>query len=76
MNKMIRKRIGRINILIDVVTEAVGSIYQEERDSFYGMPDSLQKAQKGEMMQRAMTAIQTAQDSLQEAQKALAEAAA
>ena len=76
MNKLLRKRISKIYVLIDVATEAVSSVYQEERDSFYSMPDGLQKAQTGEKIQRAMTAIQTAKDSLQEAQEALAEAAA
>jgi ABC-type transporter Mla subunit MlaD len=76
MNNAQRKAIDRIIGNLDLLSDSILSLAEEEREKFESLPDSLRDAEAGEKLDNAATALDGAVAALQEALEALVEAKA
>lgn len=75
MNKTRRKEIATLRQKFEELTGDLESIRDEERETFDNMPEGLQNGEKGQAIDAAAMALESAYDSLQELVGYLEEAA-
>lgn len=73
MNKERRKRLTSIAEQISVLIDEAQEICEEEQDAFNNMPEGLQQGERGQLMEQAVTTIETAVEGLEQAKYAIEE---
>ena len=74
MNKARRKRIQDVQTQLEVLKQEIDSIMAEEQEALENMPESLQESERGEAMQEAIYALESAFNSCDELDEYLADA--
>lgn len=74
MNKQRRKVIADIQAQLSNLAEAINNVWSEEQEAFDNLPEGLQESERGEAMQEAIDALESAADLCEELDDALNEA--
>ena len=75
MNGNRRKRIQIVINGLNVLLDDIQSLLEEEQNAFDALPESLQEAERGELMQEAIDNLDAASSSVEEAVESLESAA-
>lgn len=67
MNAQGRKEIAKYIATLEEIKDKLESMQEDEQDKFDNMPEGLQESERGEAMQEAIDAIETACGSLDDA---------
>lgn len=73
MNQDRRKRLEKIQGLIDDAIAQLEEIREEEQEAFDNMPESFQDGERGETMQEHISNMEDAESSLDDARSSLDE---
>ena len=65
MNQQRRKRINEIISNLQLQSEELAIVMEEEQEAFDNMPESLQSGDKGQKMEEALFALQESIDSIE-----------
>ena len=74
MNKQRRKVISDIQDQLSTLAEAINNVWDEEQEAFDNLPEGLQESERGEAMQEAINALESAASLCEELDDALAQA--
>ena len=74
MNKARRKRIEDAQAKLEELKQEIDAILSEEQEAFDNMPESLQDGDRGEAMQEAIDALESAVSSCEEIDEYLTDA--
>ena len=66
MNKARRNRIAEVQSQLETLKQEIDSILEEEQEAYDNMPESLQNGERGEAMQEAIDALESAVGSCEE----------
>ena len=66
MNKARRNRIADVQSQLEELKQEIDSILAEEQEAYDNMPESLQNGERGEAMQEAIDALESAVSSCEE----------
>ena len=66
MNKARRNRIAEVQSQLEALKQEIDSILEEEQEAYDNMPESLQNGERGEAMQEAIDALESAVGSCEE----------
>ena len=61
MNKERRNKVDVIRSKLDQIKERIGEVLSEEQEAFDNLPESLQDSDRGEAMQNAIDALESAE---------------
>lgn len=75
MNGNRRKRIQIVINSLNVLLDDIQSLLEEEQNAYDALPESLQEAERGELMQEAIDNLDAASSSVEEAVESLESAA-
>lgn len=75
MNGNRRKRIQIVINGLNVLLDDIQSLLEEEQNAYDALPESLQEAERGELMQEAIDNLDAASSSVEEAIESLESAA-
>lgn len=75
MNGNRRKRIQIVINGLNVLLDDIQSLLEEEQNAYDALPESLQEAERGELMQEAIDNLDAASSSVEEAVESLESAA-
>jgi hypothetical protein len=67
MNNARRTKLEKIRDRVEELREELREVENEEQEAFDNIPENLQYAERGQMMQSAIDSIQTAADGMDEA---------
>ncbi len=65
MNNLRRKQIKRAEELLDMATELLNDVMENEDEAFYNLPDSLQESARGTQMEENVDILQDAIDQIE-----------
>lgn len=74
MNKARRKTLAEIQERLDELKGLIDGVLCEEQEAFDNLPESLQDCERGEAMQEAIDALESAVSSCEEVDEYLTEA--
>ena len=74
MNKARRNRIAGVQSQLEALKQEIDSILEEEQEAYDNMPESLQNGERGEAMQGAIEALESAVSSCEEVEEYLTSA--
>ena len=74
MNKARRNRIADVQTQLEALKQEIDSILAEEQEAYDNLPDSLQESERGEAMQEAIDALESAVSSCEEVDEYLTSA--
>ena len=74
MNKARRKRIEDVQSRLEELKQEIDGILAEEQEAYDNMPESLQEGERGEAMQEAIDALESAVSSCEEIDEYLTDA--
>ncbi|ECB6312489.1 hypothetical protein EZ749_20120 [Salmonella enterica subsp. enterica serovar Chailey] len=74
MNNERRKRLTALSQQLAELKDDIQSVLDEEEEAFSNLPESLQNGERGDAMQTAIAALDTAVSALEETSDQLAEA--
>ena len=75
MNKARRNRIADVQTQLEALKQDIDAILSEEQEAFDNMPESLQESERGQAMQEAIDALESAIGSCEELDEYLTSAA-
>lgn len=71
MNKSRRVQIKRAKELLDMVTDLLNDVMENEEEAFNNLPDSLQESSRGEQIEENVDILQEAIDQIEVAKDTL-----
>ena len=66
MNKERRKRLSNVIEQLEILRDEVNDVCSEEDDAFENLPEGIQDSERGETMQTAIEALESAADWFEE----------
>lgn len=66
MNKARRNRIADVQTQLEALKQDIDAILSEEQEAYDNMPESLQESERGQAMQEAIDALESAIGSCEE----------
>ena len=74
MNKARRNRIADVQSKLEELKQEIDAILSDEQEAYDNMPESLQNGERGEAMQEAIDALESAVSSCEEIDEYLTDA--
>lgn len=74
MNKARRNRIADVQTQLEALKQDIDAILSEEQEAYDNMPESLQESERGQAMQEAIDALESAIGSCEEVDEYLTSA--